>query len=122
MEFIETSGFSKRIVGYLTDDEYREMQQYLQLNPAAGDMIPGTGGIRKLRWTDQRRGKGKRGGLRVIYYYYSSGFQIWLVTLYDKSEAPDLSAKQKRLMKAYITEELRVREDRKWRKKPRTAR
>src|SRR6476646_155639 len=105
MEFLETSAFSKRLIQYLTDDEFRELQNHLRLNPEAGDIIPGAGGIRKLRWADRRRGKGRRGGLRVIYYYYASEFQIWFITLYDKNEAKDLSAQQKKIMKAFIGEE-----------------
>jgi hypothetical protein len=122
MEFLETSAFSKRVFQYLTDDEFRELQNYLRLSPEAGGVIPGAGGIRKLRWADSRRGKGTRSGLRVIYYHYTSEFQIWFIALYDKNEAKDLSAQQKKLMKTFITEELRAREARKWRKKPRTAR
>jgi hypothetical protein len=86
MEFLETSAFSKRVLQYLTDDEYRELQSYLGVNPEAGDIVPGAGGIRKLRWADRRRRKGTRGGLRLIYYYYVSEFEIWLVTLYDKTK------------------------------------
>lgn len=122
MEFLETSAFSKRVFQYLTDDEYRELQSYLGVNPEAGDIVPGAGGIRKLRWADRRRGKGTRGGLRLIYYYYVSEFEIWLVTLYDKNEAKDLNAQQKAAMKAFINEELKDREERKWRKRPRAAR
>jgi len=65
-------------------------------NPEAGDVIEGTGGLRKLRYGDKRRGKGKRGGLRVIYYWWDGGSQFWLFTLYDKDEMDDLSAKEKR--------------------------
>ena len=122
MVFLETSAFSKRLIQYLTDDEFRELQNHLRLNPEAGDIIPGAGGIRKLRWADRRRGKGRRGGLRVIYYYYASEFQIWFITLYDKNEAKDLSTQKKKIMKAFIGEELRVREERKWRKKQGTVR
>ena len=68
--------------------------------------MPGTGGFRKLRWADRRRGKGKRGGLRVIYYYLSADAQIWLMTLYDKDEMADLSAAEKRALKAALEAEL----------------
>ena len=54
----------------LSDEDYRTLQQFLARDPEAGDIIPGTGGFRKLRWADSRRRKGKRGGLRIIYYYY----------------------------------------------------
>ena len=72
--------------------------------------MPGTGGFRKLRWADPRRGKGRRGGLRIIYYYFSSERQIWLVTLYDKDEAADLTPKEKTALKAAIDAEVKVRE------------
>ena len=62
-------------------------------------MIPGAGGIRKLRWKDTRRGKGRRGGLRVIYYVFLSDEEFWLLTLYDKDEAADLSRDEKEQLK-----------------------
>jgi hypothetical protein len=62
------------------------LPQFLAGNPEAGDVMPGTGGFRKLRWADQRRAKGKRGGLRAIYYYLSADAQIWLMTVHDKDE------------------------------------
>jgi hypothetical protein len=70
MEIIETSSFTKRIQGALSDDEYGRLQQALISDPAAGTLIPGGGGLRKLRWATG--GKGKRSGLRVIYYWYVS--------------------------------------------------
>ena len=63
-------------------------------------MIPGTGRFRKLRWTDPKRGKGQRGGLRVIYYYFPGVRQIWLITLCGKNEASDLTPKQKQALKS----------------------
>jgi hypothetical protein len=69
MEFLEAPAFTRYVSGYLTEDEYRRLQNRLAAAPEHGDVIPGTGGFRKLRWTDTRRGKGRRGGLRVIYYY-----------------------------------------------------
>jgi hypothetical protein len=70
MEFLKAPAFTRYVSGYLTDDEYRELQNRLAAAPDHGDVIPGTGGFRKLRWADPRRGKGRRGGLRVIYYYF----------------------------------------------------
>ncbi len=90
---------------YLEDDEYRALQSFLAGEPEAGDVMPGTGGFRKLRWADPRRGKGKRGGLRVIYYYLSTDAQIWLVTLYGKGEVADLSATDKRALKVALDAE-----------------
>ena len=101
--------FTRQLSGYLEDDEYKRLQLSLALDPEAGDVMAGTGGCRKLRWVDRKRGKGKRGGLRVIYYYLVEDVQIWLLTLYDKDEAVDLSAKEKRLLKAAIEEETRQR-------------
>jgi hypothetical protein len=109
VEFIEAPVFTQLLGRYLADDEYRRLQLYLALDPEAGDIIPGTGGCRKMRWPDRRRGKGKRGGLRVIYYYVITDRQVWLLTLYDKDEVVDLSAKEKRLLKAAIDEEMRQR-------------
>jgi hypothetical protein len=71
--------------------------------------MPGTGEFRKIRWADVRRGKGRRGGLRVIYYHFKSDDQIWLITLYDKSEASDLTAKQKKALKQALDIELEMR-------------
>lgn len=74
-----------------------------------GDLMPGTGGFRKVRWEDARRGKGKRGGLRVVYYYLSADYQIWFFTLYDKGEAVDLTAEEKKILKKAIQAELEAR-------------
>ena len=67
------------------------------------------GGFRKLRWADPRRGKGRRGGLRVIYYYFPDAQQIWLMTLYGKDEAADLRPEEKRALKAAIEAEFQAR-------------
>ena len=71
--------------------------------------MPGTGGFRKVRWADARRGKGRRGGLRIIYYHFRSDHQIWLMTLYDKGEVSDLTASEKKTLKASIETELEAR-------------
>jgi len=109
MEFIEAPAFTRYVADYLDDDAYRVLQMRLAENPVGGDVMPGTGGFRKLRWADPRRGKGRRGGLRVIYFYFESDQQIWLMTLYDKHEAADLSAKEKKALKAAIEAELKAR-------------
>ena len=74
--------------------------------PTAGDVIEGTGGLRKFRHADVRRGKGKRGGLRVIYYWCLGGDQFWLFTVYDKDEATDLTAAQRKALKHMLELEL----------------
>ena len=81
-------------------------------DPEAGDLIPGTGGLRKLRFGDERRGKGKRGGLRVIYYWWNPGSQFWLFTVFDKDEIADLTASQRKALKEMIKQELETRRER----------
>jgi hypothetical protein len=109
MEFIEAPAFTRHLSDYLNDEGYREMQAQLAGHPELGDLMPGTGGFRKARWADARRGKGRRGGLRIIYYYFKSEDQIWLMTLYDKNEAADLTTPEERALKAAIEGELAVR-------------
>lgn len=67
MEIVEAPAFTRYLYDYLNEEQYRALQAALILNPEAGDVMPGTGGFRKVRWTDPRRGKGRRGGLRIIY-------------------------------------------------------
>ena len=84
MLFIETSTFTKLLPRYLTDEEYGGLQSYLLQKPDAGDLIKGSGGVRKVRWA--AAGSGKSGGIRVIYYWKKSDHEVWLLTLYSKSE------------------------------------
>ena len=107
--FLETPLFMRLLDDYLTDENYRELQRALMENPEIGDLMPDTGGFRKVCWEDARRGKGKRGGLRVIYYYLSADHQIWFFTLYDKDEAADLTAEEKKILKQAIQAELEAR-------------
>lgn len=79
------------------------------LNPQSGDLIEGTGGLRKLRFGDARRGKGKRGGLRVIYYHWVGGSEFWLFSVYDKDEAADLTRSQRATLKILLKHELELR-------------
>jgi len=109
MEFVEAPAFTRHLSRYLSDDGYRKLQAELSTNPELGDLMPGTGGFRKARWSDARRGKGRRGGLRIIYYFFPSDDQIWLVTLYDKNEAADLTPGEKKALKGAIEDELKVR-------------
>lgn len=85
------------------------LQATLMKSPEAGDLIEGTGGLRKLRFADVRRSKGKRGGLRVIYYWWYAGSQFWLYTLYDKDEQDDLSPQQRKTLRAMLKPELEAR-------------
>jgi hypothetical protein len=83
--FIETKLFTKLVQNYFTDEEYAALQSAIMANPDAGDVIPGSGGVRKLRWG--LAGRGKRGGVRVIYYLRLQQSQVWMLTLYAKNEA-----------------------------------
>ena len=110
MEFFEAPAFTQYVSNYLADDEYRELRSQLASVPELGDLMPGTGGFRKLRWADPRRGKGRRGGLRIIYYYFVAEQQIWLMTLYDKDEAADLTPKEKKALKGAVEAERQARQ------------
>lgn len=108
--FVELPAFSRYRSDYLDDDGFRALQNTLIAHPCAGDVIEGTGGLRKLRHADARRGKGKRGGLRIIYFWWEAGKQFWLFTVYDKNEMSDLSAKDKKALKELIRLELEARQ------------
>jgi mRNA-degrading endonuclease RelE of RelBE toxin-antitoxin system len=90
MEFIEASFFTKYVYSYLTDEEYLGLQSYLAQFPESGKVVPGSGGVRKLRWA--MTGTGKRGGLRVIYYFKKHDDEIWLLTIYSKNETENIPA------------------------------
>lgn len=110
--FVELPTFEKYRPDYLSDDEYRLLQEEMLRNPEAGDVIKGTGGLRKLRFGDKRRGKGKRGGLRVIYYYWITGTQFWMFSVYDKDEMADLTAKERSAFAEMLANEIRIRSTR----------
>ena len=107
--FVELPAFERYRSSYLDDDAFLALQNLLMKNPEAGDPIPDAGGLRKLRFVDAQRGKGKRGGLRVIYYWWVTGLQFWLFTLYDKDEMADLTPQQRKALKAMIKSELQAR-------------
>ena len=107
--FVELPPFERYRSDYLDDDSFLMLQRVLMLNPEAGDVIPGAGCLRKMRFGDERRGKGKRGGLRVIYYWWDAGSQFWLFTVYDKDEMSDLTKAQRQLLKEMIKKELESR-------------
>jgi hypothetical protein len=98
--FIETSLFTRQVLDLLPDEEYAAMQAALVRHPQAGDVIQGTGGLRKFRW--KRFGTGKRGGVRVIYYWLCADWQIRLLMLYPKSRKDDLSAAEKAALKKVV--------------------
>ena len=101
MELIETSIFTKQVDAQLTDDQYRALQLTLILRPTSGVLIPGSGGLRKLRW--RLRGRGKRGGARVIYYWRAATGQIFLLFLYPKNARSDLSPAELRTLRKLLS-------------------
>ena len=108
--FKEMATFAQFRAVYLSDEAFRGLQNALMKLPQAGDVIEGAGGLRKLRHVDARRGKGKRGGLRVIYYWWDAGSQFWLFTLYDKDEASDLTEQERKALKEMLKRELEARQ------------
>ena len=107
MLIVETSVFTRRIGDCMSDEEYRELQVFLVGNPASGNVIPGGGGLRKLRWSGS--GRGKRGGTRIIYYWWIPE-TLFMLLPYRKNEAEDLTPDQVRQLKAVVEEWLHEEE------------
>ena len=103
MVIIETPIFTRRIQAILSDEEYRLLQIHLVKKPDVGKVIPGSGGLRKLRWS--ARGHGRRGGIRVIYFWFTSKDTILLLFTYSKSEQDDLTSEQLRQLRKVIERE-----------------
>ena len=100
----ETSVFTKIISELLPDDSYRKLQTELIKDPELGDIIKGSGGIRKYRWAVP--GRGKSGGLRIIYYWITADEQIYMLYAYPKSKQENMSPAQIKLLKSVVEEEL----------------
>ena len=100
MEFIETPTFTRLVTALLTDDEYRGLQVELLGDPERGDLIKGGGGIRKLRYA--LRGRGKSGGVRVIYYWVKPKGQIYMLVIYPKNKKDNLSEKETAILRDYV--------------------
>ena len=98
---VSTKTYDK-LAAFLKPDEAAELETFIAANPKAGDVIPGTGGIRKLRWAAS--GKGKRGGARIISYYYSLAMPLFLLTAYTKGTKIDLTAGEKKQMRKLVTD------------------
>ena len=94
MTVVETAAFARRAENLLTTEEYESLMVYLALNREKGDEIPGTGGVRKLRYAAQ--GRGKSGGVRIIYYFYDENHPLYAIFLYGKNEQANLTAEQKK--------------------------
>jgi hypothetical protein len=97
--FVETREFTEWVKEYLSDEGLGDLQRVLLDDPETGAVMPGCGGLRKLRVADPRRGKGKRGGIRVIYLHIAEADIIYLMDIFGKDEQEDLSADQKKLLK-----------------------
>ncbi len=110
--FVELPAFERHRSEYLDDEAFSALQKTLMANPEAGDVIRGTGGLRKVRFGHEERGKGKRSGLRVIYYWWAPGRQFWLFTLYGKGEVSDLTAEQRKSVREVLKAELKARKSR----------
>ena len=98
--FVESIIFEKLKSNYLSEDEFRDLQLVLLSNPKTGSVIQGTGGLRKVRFG--AKGKGKRGGVRIIYYFFDIKNRFYLLTLYSKNEVEDLTAFQKNKLKQFM--------------------
>jgi len=107
MIIVETPIFTKQLLSVLSDDEYRQFQQALLEQPDTGMVIPGSGGLRKLRWA--AKGRGKRGGVRVVYYWFSTRGIILLLSIYPKNVQDDLTIHQLKQLKKVIEEEYHER-------------
>jgi hypothetical protein len=104
MEIVETSVFTKQIRSLLKDDEYQELQERLVAYPLAGVLIRGSGGLRKLRWAIE--GRGKSGGIRVIYYYVAPDDRIFMLVAYGKGARDNLTDKEVAALRRLVKEEL----------------
>ncbi|MGO9123106.1 MAG: type II toxin-antitoxin system RelE/ParE family toxin [Desulfomonilaceae bacterium] len=103
MVFVETPIFARQVQDFLSEDQYRELQEKLRKHPDAGSKIKGSGGLRKLRWAIERRGK--RGGVRVIYYWVVAQNRIFMIYMYPKSKQDDLSPEQLKALKKTVEKE-----------------
>ena len=102
MVIIETPVFTRMVTSLLTDEEYRDLQNVLLVNPAAGDLIKGGGGIRKIRFAI--RGRGKSGGVRTIYFWAKAKDQIYLLVIYPKSKKDTLTEAETAILRNYVKE------------------
>jgi hypothetical protein len=97
---VELSSFIRDAKGNLSEPEIEELKSYLAGNPEAGDIIPGTGGVRKLRWAAS--GRGKRGGGRVIYYFHNPAMPLFLFNFFTKAEKSDLTGREKKSLSKVV--------------------
>ena len=103
MVIIETPIFTKQIKALLQDDSYAALQELIRLHPGSGDIVSGSGGLRKLRW--KAEGRGKRGGIRVIYYWFVAGDLAYMLLAYAKNEQEELTQDQLKTLKQLVKQE-----------------
>jgi hypothetical protein len=103
MRFVETPIFTRQVTALLSDHEYKALQQALLLRPEQGALIRGSGGLRKVRWT--KRGIGKRGGVRVIYYWHEGEAVFFMLFAYGKNVQDDLTQAQLKVLRRIVREE-----------------
>lgn len=107
MVIIETHTFTKQLLALLSDEDYRQFQKFLVERPSAGKVIPGSGGLRKVRWS--AKGRGRRGGARFIYYWFTEQGIILLLFIYPKNVHENLTPDQLRQLRKIIEEEYHER-------------
>jgi mRNA-degrading endonuclease RelE of RelBE toxin-antitoxin system len=100
MTVVETPFFLRKVAGLLAESEREQLIGFLGANPDAGDVIPESGGVRKLRWA--AKGKGKSGGVRVIYYFHSEAFPLFLLTVYAKNQRANLTSAERKAFKTLV--------------------
>ena len=105
MKIIETPIFTKRVKAILKDEEYRLLQNEIIVKPESGKIIPGSGGLRKIRWSGS--GRGKRGGSRLIYYWFRGDEIILMLMIYTKNETEDLTKDQIKILKSLVEGEIK---------------
>ena len=105
MRFVETPVFTEQVVAALDDSSYRQLQLALLLRPEQGALIRGSGGLRKLRWA--LPGHGKRGGLRLIYFWHPGDETFYMLYLYPKNVQSDLTADQVRILRRIVEKEFK---------------
>jgi hypothetical protein len=102
---VETRQFATRATKIWSEEELDAFTSYIAANPEAGDIVAGTGGVRKVRWSSQ--GRGKRGGVRIIYFFHSEASPLFLLDLYAKNQQSDLNAQDKKELKTFVETLLR---------------
>ncbi len=105
MRFVETPIFTREVTELLSDEEYRGLQLALLFRPEQGPLIPKGGGLRKIRW--RKSGSGKRGGLRMIYFWDKDSDTIYMLFVYQKNEQEDLTPNQLQVLRKLVREELK---------------